>query len=265
MLVLNFKVNFRIFERTQVNRIGFFNRFNNQLWLLKMDLHERISINPKVCHGEPCIKGTRIVVTNILAAIAEGLPMSEILEDFPGIRMEDVLACVAFAPDVVQEKEWYPAPATNPSWHDEIFGRPKHSISCRSRAQKMRQVGMKLVQEYPVPRGGICQALALVRGLDLSLTLTAWQKALKKNKPEIHHSDQGIQYSAPAYTQALVDAGVQISMAEAGARTKWFCQARHANPERASICRTIKTIATPIDKSGVSSTMFTTPNAFTRR
>jgi len=57
----------------------------------------------------------------------------------------------------------------------------------------------------------------LGRGLDLSLTLTAWQKALTKNKPEIHHSDQGIQYSAPAYTQALSDAGVQISMAEVGA------------------------------------------------
>lgn len=74
---------------------------------LKMDLHERISINPKICHGEPCIKGTRIMVTNILAAIAEGLPMSEILQDFPDLTPEDVLACVAFANDVVQEKEWY--------------------------------------------------------------------------------------------------------------------------------------------------------------
>ena len=57
----------------------------------------------------------------------------------------------------------------------------------------------------------------LGRGLDLSLTLTALQKALTKNKPEIHHSDQGIQYSAPTYTQALSDVGVQISMAEVGA------------------------------------------------
>jgi len=72
-----------------------------------MDLHERISINPKICHGEPCIKGTRIMVTNILAAISEGLPMAEILHDFPGIAKEDVLACVAFANDVVREKEWY--------------------------------------------------------------------------------------------------------------------------------------------------------------
>lgn len=77
-----------------------------------MDLHERISINPKVCHGEPCIKGTRIMVTNILAAVAEGLPMPEILQDFPGITLEDILACVAFANDVIQEKKWYSAAET---------------------------------------------------------------------------------------------------------------------------------------------------------
>lgn len=57
----------------------------------------------------------------------------------------------------------------------------------------------------------------LGRGLDLSLTLTAFQKALSKNTPKIHHSDQGIQYSAPAYTQALSARSVQISMAEVGA------------------------------------------------
>lgn len=56
----------------------------------------------------------------------------------------------------------------------------------------------------------------LGRGLDLSLTLTALQKAMTKNKPEIHHSDQGIQYSVPAYTQVLAAAGVQISMAAIG-------------------------------------------------
>jgi len=60
----------------------------------------------------------------------------------------------------------------------------------------------------------------LSRGLDLSLTLTALQKALTKNKPEIHHSDQGIQYSAPAYTKVLLSAGVQISMAEVGEPTQ---------------------------------------------
>lgn len=56
----------------------------------------------------------------------------------------------------------------------------------------------------------------LGRGLDLSLTLIALHKAMSQNTPEIHHSDQGIQYSAPAYTEILLAAGVQISMAEVG-------------------------------------------------
>lgn len=56
----------------------------------------------------------------------------------------------------------------------------------------------------------------LGRGLDLSLTLSALRQALSKNPPEIHHSDQGIQYSAPAYTEVLLAAGVKISMAEVG-------------------------------------------------
>jgi uncharacterized protein (DUF433 family) len=77
-----------------------------------MDLDEHISINPKICHGESCIKGTRIMVTNILAALAEGLPTSEILQDFPGITREDVLACIAFATEIIKEKQWYPEPST---------------------------------------------------------------------------------------------------------------------------------------------------------
>jgi transposase InsO family protein len=56
----------------------------------------------------------------------------------------------------------------------------------------------------------------LGRGLDLSLTLSALRQALSKSPPEIHHSDQGIQYSAPAYTEVLLAAGTKISMAEVG-------------------------------------------------
>jgi putative transposase len=56
----------------------------------------------------------------------------------------------------------------------------------------------------------------LGRGLDLSLTLSALRQAMSKSQPEIHHSDQGIQYSAPAYTEVLLAAGTKISMAEVG-------------------------------------------------
>jgi len=57
----------------------------------------------------------------------------------------------------------------------------------------------------------------LGRHLDQSLTLRALEQALTSHTPEIHHSDQGVQYAATAYTARLQAAGVQISMAEVGA------------------------------------------------
>ncbi|MDZ7266841.1 MAG: IS3 family transposase [candidate division KSB1 bacterium] len=58
------------------------------------------------------------------------------------------------------------------------------------------------------------------RSLDLSLTLSALRQALSKGTPEIHHSDLGIQYSAPAYIDVLRAAGADISMAEVGQPTQ---------------------------------------------
>lgn len=57
----------------------------------------------------------------------------------------------------------------------------------------------------------------LGQALDQSLTLLALRRALAQHTPEIHHSDQGVQYAATAYTQAIQEAGAQISMAEVGA------------------------------------------------
>ena len=57
----------------------------------------------------------------------------------------------------------------------------------------------------------------LGRSLDQSLTLRALEQALAHHTPEIHHSDQGVQYAATAYTARLQAAGVQISMAKVGA------------------------------------------------
>jgi transposase InsO family protein len=56
----------------------------------------------------------------------------------------------------------------------------------------------------------------LSRSLDQPLTLTALQRALAGHTPEIHHSDQGLQYAAKAYTDLLTEVGAQISMAEVG-------------------------------------------------
>ena len=60
----------------------------------------------------------------------------------------------------------------------------------------------------------------LSRHLDQALTLTALQRALAEHRPEIHHSDQGVQYAGTAYNKALRDIGTQISMAAVGEPTE---------------------------------------------
>ena len=58
---------------------------------------ERISINPNVCHGQACIKGTRVPVYLIVKMLANGDTIEELLEDYPSITKEDILACLAYA------------------------------------------------------------------------------------------------------------------------------------------------------------------------
>lgn len=62
-----------------------------------MDLHERISLDPEVRSGKPCIKGTRITVYDILEYLAGGMSEAEILADFPRLKHEDIQAVFAFA------------------------------------------------------------------------------------------------------------------------------------------------------------------------
>jgi len=68
---------------------------------------KRIFINPKVCHGKPCIKGTRIMVQQVLDLLAGGLSVQEITSEdyFPDLTKEDVLACIAFANQLLKEEE----------------------------------------------------------------------------------------------------------------------------------------------------------------
>ncbi len=60
-------------------------------------MHERIELNPMVCHGKPVIRGTRVMVSTILGALAAGDSMEVILEDYPNIDREDIAAALAFA------------------------------------------------------------------------------------------------------------------------------------------------------------------------
>ena len=62
-----------------------------------MSYTDRISINPEIRGGKPCIKGTRITVYDILEYLAGGMSEAEILSDFPSLQQEDLRAALAFA------------------------------------------------------------------------------------------------------------------------------------------------------------------------
>jgi len=65
---------------------------------------ERISIDPKVCHGKPCIKGTRIMVWIIVSCLANGDSIEDILQAYPGLIREDIQAALAYAAEMTREK-----------------------------------------------------------------------------------------------------------------------------------------------------------------
>ncbi len=64
-----------------------------------MDYAHLISIEPGKRNGKPCIRGLRITVYDVLEYLASGMSKEEILEDFPDLTDEDILACLAFAAD----------------------------------------------------------------------------------------------------------------------------------------------------------------------
>lgn len=59
-------------------------------------MNDRIKINPNICHGKPVIKGTRVLVANILGSLASGETFDTIIEDYPNISKEDILAALSF-------------------------------------------------------------------------------------------------------------------------------------------------------------------------
>lgn len=67
-------------------------------------MFERISIDPKICHGQACIKGTRIPVHQILHMLANGDTAEDLLEAYPSIKREDVLACIDYAASIAEEQ-----------------------------------------------------------------------------------------------------------------------------------------------------------------
>lgn len=62
-----------------------------------MSWEDRISVDPEVRSGKPCIKGTRITVYDVLEYLAGGMTEEEIVGDFPSLTAEDIRACLSFA------------------------------------------------------------------------------------------------------------------------------------------------------------------------
>jgi len=68
------------------------------------ELLRRISIDPNVCFGKPCIRGTRLWVSLILDFLAGGMTEEELLRDYPPLTHEDVLAAIAYGAEVARER-----------------------------------------------------------------------------------------------------------------------------------------------------------------
>ncbi len=74
--------------------------------LKAMNYLEYISIDPNIRFGRPCIKGTRISVSDVLGWLASGMSMEEILADFPELTLDQLKACLAFAADREQKLKY---------------------------------------------------------------------------------------------------------------------------------------------------------------
>ncbi len=68
------------------------------------ELLNRIKIDPNVCFGKPCIKGTRIWVSLVLDFLASGMSESEILEEYPQLSRDDILAAIAYGAEASRER-----------------------------------------------------------------------------------------------------------------------------------------------------------------
>jgi len=65
---------------------------------------DRISIDPNVCHGQACVKGTRIPVHQLVRMLANGDSIDDLLREYPSLRREDILASLDYAADLAEEQ-----------------------------------------------------------------------------------------------------------------------------------------------------------------
>jgi uncharacterized protein (DUF433 family) len=68
------------------------------------ELLSRISVDPNICFGKPCIKGHRIWVSLILDFLASGMTTQDLLREYPGLEEADILACIAYGAEMARER-----------------------------------------------------------------------------------------------------------------------------------------------------------------
>ncbi len=74
-----------------------------------MNYRERLTVDPEVRFGMPCVRGTRISVGDILGLLATGMSVAEVVDEYPPLTSEDVLACLAYAADREVRTVTFPA------------------------------------------------------------------------------------------------------------------------------------------------------------
>ncbi len=76
-----------------------------------MDWQERIVIDPRILVGKPVIKGTRLAVEFVVDLLAQGWTEAQVLESYPVLTREDILACLNYAGETLRAERVYPQPA----------------------------------------------------------------------------------------------------------------------------------------------------------
>ncbi|MEK7794404.1 MAG: DUF433 domain-containing protein [Candidatus Hydrogenedentota bacterium] len=72
--------------------------------MAEQNLLARISIDPAICFGKPCVKGHRIWVSLVLDLLANGMSVKELVEEYPGLDEQDVRACFAYGAEMSRER-----------------------------------------------------------------------------------------------------------------------------------------------------------------
>lgn len=68
------------------------------------EILSRIAVDPRICFGKPCVRGTRIWVSLLLDFLASGATIDEILENYPQLKREDILAAIAYGAEMSRER-----------------------------------------------------------------------------------------------------------------------------------------------------------------